>query len=97
MVIALLYLRLTPQSLIFSQCKPYENLNLLPGSKSPVPFDFQRGGDLYAWYLNDQFEVDPTDVYLDQWLTQLGHSGLVTDKIAREIKKFERRILHDIR
>ena len=60
-------------------------------------FDIKRGGDLYAWYLNDQFEVDPTDVYLDQWLTQLGHSGSVTDKIAREIKNFERRILQDIR
>ena len=41
--------------------------------------------------------MDPTDVYLDQWLTQVGHSGSVTDKIAEEIKNFEKRILQDIR
>ena len=60
-------------------------------------FEFKRGGDLYAWYLNEEFEVDPTDVFINQWLTQTDHSASVTDEIAEEIIRFEKSILQDIR
>ena len=60
-------------------------------------FEFKRGGDLFAWYYNDHFEVNPTDLYLGQWLTHIEHSAAVTDQIAEEIIKFEKRILQDIR
>ena len=51
-------------------------------------FTFERGGDLYTWYYNDQFVEVP---YV------IENTPLAAAHIADEIIDFEKKVLQDIR
>lgn len=51
-------------------------------------FNFQRGGDMYAWYYGDQFERFPYDT---------DNSPFVNTNISKEILDFEKAVLMDLR